>query len=99
MIQWIVFPWENPSEGFSRTPLGRGSTDRGGSRECGCPVDKLRFKLYPHQVTAFVLMPDGHPLRGGTLRGNHMNLATWFPVCIVWWNITAARNMEKKRLL
>ena len=23
-------------------------------------MDKLRFKLYPHQVTAFVLMPDGH---------------------------------------
>ena len=25
-------------------------------------MDKLRFKLYPHQVTAFVLMPDGHLL-------------------------------------
>ena len=27
---------------------------------CGCPVDKLRFKLYPHLASAFVLMPDGH---------------------------------------
>ena len=23
-------------------------------------MDKLRFKLYPHQVSAFVLMPDRH---------------------------------------
>ena len=59
MIQWIVFPWENPSEGVR--------VSSGHLREAEAPteavaenaVDKLRFKLYPHLVSAFVLMPDG----------------------------------------
>ena len=57
MIQWIVFPWENPSEGFSRTPPGRRSTCRGGSREF--PI--LRYGQVP-AIVRFVLMPDGHLL-------------------------------------
>ena len=50
MIQWIVFPWENPSEGFSQKPLGRRSTDRGGSREfpvCEAPLRGRGGSLCP----------------------------------------------------
>ena len=57
MIQWIVFPWENPSEGFSRTPPRSGSTDRGDSREL--PI--LRYGQVS-SIVRFVLMPDGHLL-------------------------------------